>query len=109
MRVPAAECAYCRQQEHRSHDFAQSRPSHRIGARRCPGFGRRVGLGHKPQELVGRERQDTEHQMAHHLSMTAHTHVAPAEFILQAPVDTFDRGALVVALLFGGLEIDGIM
>jgi hypothetical protein len=26
--------------------------------------------------------------MAHHLSMTVHPHVAPAEFILQAPVDT---------------------
>ena len=60
MRVQAAEWAYCRQQEHRSHDFAQSSPSPRIGARRCPGFGMRVGLGHEPQELVGGERQDAE-------------------------------------------------
>jgi hypothetical protein len=34
------------------------------------------------------------------VSMTAHTHGAPAEFILQAPVDTFDRGS--VALPPGG-------
>jgi len=63
----------------------------------CPSF----GLREQPQDLIGSQREDTEHQMAHHLGMAAHADHAPAKLVFQTRIHPLHGGPFVVAHLFG--------
>ena len=67
-----------------------------------------VRLCNEAQELVGREREHSEHAVAHHLRGAAHADVAAAEFILEAAIDAFTRGAFVIADGFRHLKTNAV-
>lgn len=48
-------------------------------------------------QLVDRQRDDAEHQVAERLGVAAHPHVPPSYFVLEPPVDPLHRRALAVA------------
>ena len=49
------------------------------------------------------QRHYAEHQMAHHLGVTAHADVTATEFVLEPAVDPLDGRALPVAHVLGVL------
>ena len=51
--------------------------------------------------MCGSQRQDTEHQVAEHLIVTAHTHEAGAVTVLERAVDAFGGASLLKADVFG--------
>ena len=61
---------------------------YRISDRAC-------GLRDESQDLIGGQRDDAEHRMAHRLGVAAHADHAPAELVFQARVDPLHGDALL--------------
>jgi hypothetical protein len=55
----------------------------------------------QPHQLINRQCKDAEHQVAEHLGVTAHPHIARTEIILDAAIDPLGGAALVVAQILG--------
>ena len=62
-------------------------------------------LRDESQDLIGGQRNDTEHQMAHHLGVASHPNHAPAKLVLQAPVHPLHGGAFPIAHVLGVGEV----
>lgn len=57
------------------------------------------------EELIGKESEDSEHHMEMDFSMTSHSRLSTAEFVLEPRVDPFAHAALVVSS--GGRRVKG--
>src|SRR4051794_28683110 len=62
------------------------------------------GLRHQPDQLIHGQRQNAEHQMAHHLRRAANPHCPGPEVILQPSVGPLSGGAFGVADRLGEAE-----
>lgn len=61
------------------------------------------------KELDGGQRQEAEHQVAHHLGGAAHANKSSSVVVLQIGVDAFGGAALGEPTLFGGIELTGVL
>lgn len=64
----------------------------------CPDKGNGAGWYSSSQadQLIGRKRQNAEHQMTHDLGRTLNVNMTGTELILEPAIGTFSDGALVV-------------
>ena len=65
-------------------------------------------LGDEAHQLIRREREHSEHAVAHHLRSAADADMAAAELVLEAAVDAFNRSAFVIANGFRHLKANAI-
>jgi hypothetical protein len=63
------------------------------------------GLLNQAQDLICGQRNDTEHEMAHHLGVAAHTDRAPAELVFQTRIHPLPGGAFAIAHILGVAEV----
>src|SRR5438309_359627 len=62
-------------------------------------------LAGQAQQLVHRERQDTEHQMSHDFLAAAYPDEAPPKFIFDSRVHTFAHSAFLVTVCLRPTEL----
>ena len=59
------------------------------------------GLRDQSQNLISGQRDDAEHQMAHHLGVAAHADHAPPKLVFQTRIHPLHGGAFAVTHVFG--------
>jgi hypothetical protein len=62
-------------------------------------------LRDESQDLIGGQREDSEHRMAHHLGIASHTYRSPAESVFQAYIHPFHASAFPIAQALGVVVI----
>jgi hypothetical protein len=68
-------------------------------------------LGDEFHQLIHSQGQDSEHQVAHHLFVTANSCISASKIILDPTIDSFDCTPLIVAdkhSIVGGIRTDKI-
>jgi hypothetical protein len=62
-------------------------------------------LRDESQDLIGGERDDAEHQMAHHLGVASDPYRSPAELVFQARVHPLHGGTFPISHVLGIVEV----
>src|SRR6266567_6371347 len=57
-------------------------------------------LSDEPQDLIGGERNDAEHEMAHHFGVTAYSYYPGSELVFQPRVHSLHRRTFLITHIF---------